>query len=200
MRQGWRMAAPAQNVYIGGANPEKNESAAVQDMKRRREILGTIALFEPLTEDELDKLAGRLNSLSFLAGSIVTRQGDVGDCLFILTRGQADVLLQANDHSRRLATLGSGQVMGEMSLMTGEPRRATLKARTDVDCYTLTKDGFEEILQLRPELAEPFAQLLAQRSQELQDVRNTMPAAQVAAKKADILARMRRMFGLSGRV
>lgn len=198
MRQGWRMAAPAHDVHLGGVSSGINETLIQQDMKRRREILGAIALFKPLTEDELGKLAGRLNSLSYLAGSVITRQGETGDCLFILTRGQADVLLQAHDHSRHLATLAAGQVMGEMSLMTGEPRRATLKARTDVNCYTLTKADFEEILQLRPELAEAFAQMLAQRSQELQDVRNTMPATQVAAKKADILARMRRMFGLGG--
>lgn len=184
-------------MHVSGLRSEPQADLLEQDMKQRLAVLNAVSLLSPLTTDEMHKLARGLRFLPYLKGSTIASQGDIGDCLFIITQGEVDVVVEANQQSRRLATLGLGQVMGEMSVMTGEPRRATLKASTDVHCYALSKADFEEILQLRPELAEAFAQLLTQRSQELQEVKSTMPTAHAAVQKAAILDRMRRVFGLT---
>lgn len=195
-REGWNMAAPFRNIRMSDRHSDGTEAAASRQQAYRMEILRGLSLFSVLTSQELTQLGESLSFLPYIEGSIIARQDEVGDCLFIVIKGEIDVLLEANGQQRSLAVLKSGQVMGEMSLMTGEPRRATLKALTDVECYALSKRGFEAIVRQRPELADSFAQLLAERNQGLADLKNTMPAAP-AAQKAAILGRIRNLFGLS---
>lgn len=197
-RQGWRMAAPAQNLHLSSLRTASPSQPTAQGIALRIAMLKNVTLLDPLTDDERLKLAAKLTFLPYLAGSVITLQGDTGTSLFILTRGEVDVLLEDKGGRRPLATLKPGEVMGEMSVMTGEPRRATLQARSDAECYALNKDDFEDILQSRPELAEAFAQLLAQRSQELRTVRDATPTVNAAVQKAAILDRIRHAFGLDG--
>lgn len=196
-REGWNMAAPLRNIHMSDPHSDRTQAVASRQQAYRMEILRGLSLFSVLTSQELTQLGESLSFLPYLEGSIIARQDEVGDCLFIVINGEVDVLLEANGQQRSLAVLKSGQVMGEMSLMTGEPRRATLKARTDVECYALSKRGFEAILRQRPELADSFAQLLAERNQGLTDFKNRMPAAPAGAQKAAILGRIRNIFGLS---
>lgn len=195
-RQGWRMAAPTQDLRVRSLRTASPSQPTAQGMAHRIAMLKGVSLLDPLTDDERLKLATKLTFLPYLAGSVITLQGDTGTSLFILTSGEVDVWLEGTGPRRHLTTLSPGEVMGEMSIMTGEPRRATLQARSDVECYALTKLGFEEILQSRPELAETFAQLLAQRSQELRTARDAIPTANTAVQKAAILDRIRHAFRL----
>lgn len=197
-RQNWRMGAPSQDLRVSSLKDALPEDEPEQDLKQRLHMLDGVSLLNPLNDDERLELAGRLRFLPYLKGSTIASQGDLGDCLFIITEGEVNVVVEANHQRRGIATLGPGEVMGEMSVMTGEPRRATLKASTNISCYALSKEDFESILQGRPELADAFAQLLAQRSQELQQVKTSMPATNVAVQKAAILDRVRRVFGLTG--
>ncbi len=197
-RQNWRMGAPSQDLRVSSRQGGMPDDEPEQVIKQRLDMLGGISLLNPLTENERRELAARLRFLPYLKGSTIANQGDVGDCLFIITQGTVKVEVEANHQRRSVATLSVGDVMGEMSVMTGEPRRATLQAVTDVSCYALSKDDFESILHGRPELADAFAQLLAQRSQELQQVKTSMPVTNVAVQKAAILDRVRRVFGLAG--
>lgn len=195
-RKGWRMAAPGMDVGIASRNTRFGElrSETQDDMKERVATIQSITLFNPLTDDEKRDLAARLQMIHYVAGSRLAQQGDVGDCLFIVVQGRAAVWLEANGQRHLLAELGPGEVIGEMSLMTGEPRRATVTARTDMDCYVLNKDGFQTTLQRRPELAEIFAQLLATRSRELSELRENVPTIPVSVESAAILARIRSLF------
>ena len=65
--------------------------------------------------------------------------------------------------SKEVATLGDGQFFGEMSLMTGESRTATVVAKTDVECYVVDKEAFQEIVQEKPELAGIISDILSRR-------------------------------------
>jgi CRP-like cAMP-binding protein len=89
-------------------------------------------------------------------------------------------------------------VFGEMGLMTGAPRSATVIARSDVDCYRLDKAGFEGILRQRPEIAEHMSHVLADRLQQNAAVASEFEAQHSAAPRhrADILERIRHFFGL----
>jgi small-conductance mechanosensitive channel/CRP-like cAMP-binding protein len=196
-RQGWRMAAPAREVRLERRPSGHEQNTAALEADRRFNMLSKQPLFAPLTDDERRRLAGQLYFVPYIAGSIIAHQNDVGDCMYILARGEVEVLFEANGRSERVAVLKPGEVMGEMSLMTGEPRRATLKALTDVDCYALDTKGFEATLVQRPELAESLAQLLTERSRALLELRNAMPRETATVQKAAILVRIRDIFGLS---
>lgn len=195
-REGWRMAAPGMDLNIASRTVRhtSRDSKAQDDVEDRLQTLQGIELFDPLTDQERLDLAQRFKTVHYVAGSRLAKQDEVGDCLFIVVRGHAAVWLEAQGSRHLLAELGPNNVIGEMSLMTGEPRRATVTARTDVDCYMLDKAGFQATLQQRPELAEIFAQLLTARSQQLAELRENVPTIPASVEKAAILARIRNMF------
>lgn len=195
-RNGWRMAAPGMDLSVSSHHVRHAGGQAVDqnDTDQRLRTLQGIPLFDPLTDDERHDLAARLQTVHYVKGSRLAQQDEVGDCLFVVIRGRAAVWLEAHGSRHLLAELGAGEVIGEMSLMTGEPRRATVTARTDMDCYMLNKTGFQDTLQQRPELAEIFAQLLTTRSRELAELRENVPTIPAAAEKAAILARIRNLF------
>jgi len=109
-----------------------------------------------------------------------------------------DIWYEVNEHERRfLTTLPSGRVFGEMGLMTGEPRRATVIARSDVECYRIDKPSFELIMHTRPQLAEEFARILAERSVQLVAVKQG--PGDHEQHQAKILDGIRRFFRLDGK-
>jgi CRP-like cAMP-binding protein len=129
---------------------------------------------------------------------VITRQGAVAHWLYLLIAGEVDVWLDAAEAPRRrVATLGPGTVFGEMGMMTGEPRRASVTARTDVQCYRLDKAGFEEILRARPAIAEGVSRVLAARASGLRHALEEARPGNVPRLHPDsLLARIRGFFGL----
>ena len=195
-REGWKMASPGMDLNFkgraGGAAQADAFSSA--DEEARIRMLRATGLFSPLRDEELLELARRLRPVHYVAGSVLARQGETGDCLFIVDEGSISIWLEAHGGRHMLAEVGPGGVVGEMSLMTGEPRRATILAQSHLDCYVLDKSSFQATLQQRPELAEAFAQLLAVRKQELAALRDNVPATPVALEKDALLARIRSLF------
>ena len=96
----------------------------------------------------------------------------------------------------------SNSFFGEMGLLTGAPRSATVIAQTDVFCYRLDKEGFLAILKKRPEMAAEISRLLATRKAELDAVREGLDQAAARQRaqrtQADLLNRIRSFFGLGG--
>ena len=100
-----------------------------------------------------------------------------------------------------LATLGPGDIFGEMSALTGEARTATCTARAETVCYLIDRAAFEEVLDERPEIAEHFSTTLARRHTELEAQREGLSAALRARREADrrsqILGRVRELFRIT---
>ena len=101
-------------------------------------LLRATPLFGSLAPPTLESLARSLELVAMPAGTVVVRQGDDGDRFFLIAGGEADV--SASGH--RVATLGRGAGFGEIALMYGVPRTATVTARTDLHLYTLERDAF----------------------------------------------------------
>jgi len=89
-------------------------------------------------------------------------------------------------------------------MMTGEPRRATVIALSDVECYRLDKEAFDDILQQRPEIAESISEILARRRVELEmareDLNEEAKRARMQKHKGDLLKRIRNFFTLESEV
>jgi len=152
-----------------------------------------VDLFKPLSDAERESLARHLVYAPFVAGDVITRQGAVAHWLYLVVAGEADVWLDAPGGRRRLATISSGSVFGEMGMMTGAARTATVTARTDTVCYRLDKEGFAQVIRARPDIAEAMSRVLAPRQAQLNEVRL---AAEEPGHGEDILARIRSFFGL----
>jgi CRP-like cAMP-binding protein len=133
----------------------------------------------------------------------MTRQGGEGHWLYLVLEGEASVRVAVDDQTgREVARLEAGSFFGEMSLMTGAPRSATVVALTNVECYRLDKTAFHEILRERPELADQVAEILAKRRVELEAARENLDVEalrrRVAAAKHDLLGSIGHFFGLPG--
>jgi CRP-like cAMP-binding protein len=99
--------------------------------------------------------------------------------------------------SKEIATLGDGQFFGEMSLMTGETRAATVVAKNDVECYVVEKEAFQEIVQEKPELAGIISDILSRRQVDLGLKRSLTPVP-TAAQSNQLRSKIAAFFGIGG--
>lgn len=168
--------------------------------ERRLAALSGVDVFEPLTATERGELAGKLKTAPFSRGEKITAQGDVSDCLYILRSGGAEVQVRSAGSAAHTVVkkLGPGDVLGEMGLLTGEPRTATVVASGEVLCYRLDRDNFRGVLASRPEIAEAIAAIMAKRLLELTAAKEKMAgaASQLKAEQSNLLSRIRDFFKL----
>lgn len=134
-----------------------------------RELLGLIAFFsETLDSGQLDKLAAGTTRRSFAAGEVLMREDEPGASLFILDSGQVEVRI--SDEPEPIAELYVGDIVGEMSLLTGAPRNATVTAIEAVDVVEVGHTALAPILAASPALVDRFAEMLRQREKELERI------------------------------
>lgn len=200
-RNGWRIALPDQAIHLVQEGDAHREAVWQRELHRRLQAISGIELFASLDENERQKMAQHLVHAPFAKGGVITRQGAMAHWLYIIVSGEADVFWETPSGERRLLThLPQGSIFGEMGLMTGAPRAATVVASTDCECYRLDKAGFEDIIRARPELAESMSHILAQRLQQIDEMRDeyrkTGSESDKAAHRAVLVQRIRDFFGL----
>jgi len=101
-----------------------------------------------------------ITSEHFEPGEAIFEQGNVGDRLYVIRRGQVEVLRDGE----RLNTLGAGEYFGEMALLSSQPRMATVRATQPTDVLAIAKGDFNKILASFPELGNTLAEVMAHRS------------------------------------
>jgi len=182
----------------------QHEAASAHGLAERLDVLSRLSLFAELTDGERRALAAELSDALYVAGDVISREGDVSDSLFILASGRVDILRDGTETSgerKRLAEQTAPNHFGEMGLLTGQARSATVIARDDVLCYRLEKRGFDAILKARPAIAEAMSQVVAARLaandatlQALDDVARSKRASGAAS---ELLRKIRVFFDLA---
>jgi CRP-like cAMP-binding protein/small-conductance mechanosensitive channel len=200
-RAGIKLALEERSIHITKENEKHEEVLHQREVQLRMKTLRRVELLAQMTDNELRVLAERLRYAPFAKGNIIARQGAVSHWLYIIINGEADVFLETPEGGRRvIRTLGKGDFFGEMGVMTGAPRAASVVARTDVECYRLDKDAFEEILRGRPAIAEEVSNILATRRAELDSALQQIDEAglqkELAQRRGELLVTIRRFFGL----
>lgn len=195
------LALPQYRLRTVAEGEEFDRAKHQRDHSRRTTVLRNADLFARLTSEEIDTLADRLIYAPYAAGDVMTRQGDIAHWLYLISSGEAEVFIQNDDGTRRqVNVLQAGSFFGEMALLTGAPRRATVIARSNVDCYRLDKQSFADLLQTRPAIAEEVAHILAERQHGLDSVLQNLDADarkhSVTQKHHETLAAIRRFFAL----
>jgi protease PrsW len=129
-----------------------------------RETLDRCEMFQGTTADVLDTLASQAVLRAYPAGTTLFRQGEPGDEAFIIARGQAEVVkLGSRGQETVLAVLDASACTGEMAvLLQGQPRTATVRARTDVRAYAISSSALRAALRSDPELAAQLSQRMEQ--------------------------------------
>lgn len=168
------LSIPAQSLFLTKDSRSRRARKQKEEIGRRLEVINHIELFHSLSNEEQKRLAARLKATPFVRGEAMTRQGAEAHWLYVIVEGEAEVQVAIEGKSEHVAMLGSGDYFGEMGMMTGEPRTATVFARSDVKCYRLDKEAFRDILQERPEIAEEISHTLARRRVELEAIREAL--------------------------
>jgi CRP-like cAMP-binding protein len=137
-----------------------------------RDFLSKIPLFEgSLNAEQLGFLVRESRSAFFRDGTRLMNQGDFGGSMFVITEGKVGVAFVDQDaREQNVATLGPGDVVGEMSLFTGDRRTATVAAIGNVKAVEITKWSLERVFAKAPDLVDKFAAVLAKRQAELNAV------------------------------
>ena len=200
-RAGIPLSIPAHSLFVTEEDESRSERKREAEIDERMKALRNVELFHSLTDEESRALAARLRVAPFAPGEAMTRQGAEAHWLYVITRGDAEVRISVDgDLSERIATLHDGDFFGEMGMMTGEPRTATVIALTDVECYRVDKDSFHEILHRRPEIAEDISEVLARRRVELDAAREGLNEearlARMRDHQKDLLRRIKGFFRL----
>ena len=202
-RAGMEIPVSRSELFLHSARALQATKSATEQHSRV-ELLHSLELFAPLTEDESHALAAQLIPTPFGVGDVITKQGEPSDSLYILARGQVGIFRDQEQGKgpgrQRLTTLMAPQYFGEMGLLTGQARTATITAESEVLCYRLNKRGFEAIIQARPELADAMSKTVAERSAAndatLASLSEEARARAASTRASDLVRRIRAFFGL----
>jgi small-conductance mechanosensitive channel/CRP-like cAMP-binding protein len=199
-RAGVHLSIPAESVFLTMVGRARKARKAELEVRRRTAALRNASIFQPLTDEEQRELADRLKLARFARGEVLTRQGNEAHHLYIIASGEAEMCITAGGETRRVETLRAGDCFGEMGLMLGEPRHATVTALEEVTCYRLDKEDFLKTLQYRPEIADGMSRLLTDRKLKLDAIREGLTQSAVhdraATTQQALLNRIRTFFTL----
>jgi CRP/FNR family cyclic AMP-dependent transcriptional regulator len=131
----------------------------VAKVSSKVKLLSGVPIFSELSTKELNAIAGAAKEVSHRAGSVLAREGESGIGFFLITEGTAKVTVGG----RARATLGPGDFFGEISLLDGGPRTATVTAETNITLLGLTQWVFKRLIEQYPSIASKMLKVMAQR-------------------------------------
>ncbi|HSW71579.1 MAG TPA: mechanosensitive ion channel family protein, partial [Gammaproteobacteria bacterium] len=145
--------------------PEEKEHYFQHELANRQvlAVLKQVALFTELDGQELEKLGVMIKTLYFKRGEILIQQGDEGACMYILVEGALQVYIKS-EHQELIpvAKLAPGKYFGELSLLAGEPRSATVIALSDTMVYEISKEAMSQLFEEHPDLIQKISDKIAE--------------------------------------
>ncbi len=193
-RNGIEIPVATHSIRLTQMPPAQVDS--IEDAEERRvSRLSKIGLLSVFEEGDLQHIAREGAERLFGVGEPIVRQGASGESLFVLLQGHVEVTACSGDGpSTRLATLNAGDYFGEMSLLTGAPRSATVTALEETRVLEISKASFGRIISMRPELVTILSQALEGRMAERDAV--LASTRQESIGSGDLLGRIRQFFAL----
>lgn len=190
------MPFPQTTISVRERGPEAEERRRREHLAEAQDLLGRIDLVQALSAEARKTLAERARFVEYGPGQAIVRQGEQGDTLYLVARGEVSVRIDMGGVApqREVARLGRGAVFGEMSMLTGESRTATVVSLGDAALLALDRDAFDRILMKEPELAQTIAEVIARRRTALDQARAEMAPA-VEQETSNLLSRIRSIFG-----
>ncbi|HEX6321550.1 MAG TPA: mechanosensitive ion channel family protein [Burkholderiales bacterium] len=176
-RAGIRIAEPQHTVHAVQRDEAHAETVKKRELTRRLQALDSVQLFAGLSDAEKSDIAERLQYAPYARGDAITKQGSQAHWLYILAFGEAEVLYEPpGGPPQVIGAVRAGEFFGEMALLSGDARSATVVAKTDVECYRLDRASFQELLATRPEIVEEVGRIAGARKPDLEHARETYAA------------------------
>ncbi len=144
----------------------KMENIATLSLMERILFFKRVPLFADLSPTDIKQVATMAEEVSFSHGDFIVRQGEVGDVMFIIASGEVSIISNKNEKEVELARRKSGEYVGEMALISKEPRSATVTAVGEVRTLAINQKSFESLLRDRPDVSLAVIQVLCERLKE----------------------------------
>lgn len=181
-------------------NPDKyiSEDSYLKPLSTsdKAQIISGLELFSILNEEELQYLAFNSSIIITAPPDRITVQGEAGDSLFVVIKGTLGVFVKQGDTApQKVAQLGKGQVFGEMALLTGEARTATVKPLDEVLVLEVTKQNLLPILENRQEIADFMSAQMAERIYKTQESLKNLPHVQQQEEIQHIRKKLKSLIG-----
>lgn len=125
--------------------------------------LSGAVVFKPLSPEETERLIQTIHAETFGKGETIIRGGEPGTSMYIIDEGTVSVRKAEGAGSTEIARLGPGEFFGEMALLTGDPRKATVVALSDVIALEIDKEHLQPILQENPALVQSISRIMFER-------------------------------------
>jgi small-conductance mechanosensitive channel/CRP-like cAMP-binding protein len=178
-----------------GYEREWPEPDPATKQRQRETILAGVDLFERLTEEQRREIAAATSAQVFGNGEAIVRQGSDGDSMFVVCSGEVEVVLEPD--RRRIATIEAGGYFGEMSLLTGDARTATVLSVGDTTVLELDAVLFRRLGAVDPEAVEQVGLAAVARRLELDKARDSARVVTPSEAHATLLGRMKRFLGIA---
>lgn len=194
-RQQIRIPYPIRTLHV----ERKTAETTTDTRDEARAILRAEPLFSCLEDEQLGMLVDQAQVNHFGRGERVIEEGANGDSMFVLLRGTAQVSVAGDGMSIRVGVLRPGDCFGEMSLLTGENRSATVRAEGDCEVLEIGKEAMGQIFRDAPECLNQLSELLARRRMETEGILNARPhehASKEREYRATFLSRLKAVFEL----
>jgi len=152
------------------------------------EVLRQVPLFASLPDEELEAFAPLMRERRFPRGSVILMQGDPGDALYVIARGQVKVVLVGEDGREViLSVLGVGSFFGEMALLDNDPRSAHVVAMEEATLLQLRREDFQSRLRSSPDVAIALLRELTHRLRRADDTIGSLALRDVNGRVAHLL-------------
>ncbi len=160
------------------------------------EHLNNVSIFAPLSDEEIEKLANVSTSRVYAPNEPIVRIGQEGNSMFVIIRGTVKVQIPEKGYQKTINTLRENDFFGEMSLLTGEPRSATVIAIHEAEVLRIDKSGLKPLFESNPELVQSISELVEERRELLKKTIETEEEFEGDDRRRGMLGSIRNFFGL----
>lgn len=192
-----RMEIPFPIQTIDVRSPHMSRRPQEEFEKEIVAELRQIDFLRNMSEQEIRLLVPNVQVHEFGSGETLYTEGESGDTMYIIRRGNVEVLGHTdNGVQRSIAVLSRSQIIGEAGMITGEPRNATCKAQTDVEVLELNRESFAELFKQHPEAVEQISEVIANRASERRERLKDSGHDGEVARRNRWVSRLRHIFDL----
>src|SRR5436190_3126385 len=191
-RENIELAFPTRTIHV---EPKPETLSDDEIINVATEHLANVPVFAPLSEEEIDKLARASVKRIFAPGEAIVRRGQEGRSMFVVIRGNVKVQVPENNIQKVINRLTVNDFFGEMGLMTGEPRTATVVAEDEVDVLEIRKAAIKPIFEVNPDLMSAVYEIIEARKLLLSTT-DEDKGSEDTDRKAGVLGSIRRFFGI----
>jgi len=161
-REGFEIPVPIHHVQMREPAPDAKRAEQEARRRRVRELVDSVELFSSLSEADREAVAARACGVLYMRGEPLVVQGEEGDSFFVIDEGRVSVRVREPDGpEEEVAQLGPTEFFGEMSLLTGAKRSATVVALEETRVVVVDKQTFEAVLRANPVIAQSLSEVLA---------------------------------------